>query len=183
MIWINFMSSLCQIVLRLMPQKPFDRKSTLVQVMAWCHQAQAITWANVDPDLCHHMASWGHDELTHWGRDKMAAISQTTLSNAFPWKKIYEPRMRIHWSLFLKFELTTSQHWQRSRLRRPISKIHMILLMDAKTWMTSLIIMFAVRPICVQDSIFKMSSESPEFGSDNGLVPSRRQAIIWTNDG
>ena len=33
--------------------------------------------------------------------------------------------------------------------------------MDAKTWMTSLIIMFAVRPICVQDSIFKMSSESP----------------------
>ena len=27
--------------------------------------------------------------------------------------------------------------------------------------MTSLIIMFAVRPICVQDSIFKMSSESP----------------------
>ena len=49
---------------------------------------------------------------------------------------------------------------QRSRLRRPISKIRMILLMDAKTWMTSLIIMFAVRPICVQDSIFKMSSES-----------------------
>ena len=23
------------------------------------------------------------DELTHWGRDKMAVISQTTLSNAF----------------------------------------------------------------------------------------------------
>ena len=50
---------------------------------------------------------------------------------------------------------------QRSRLRRPISKISMILLIDAKTWMTSLIIMFAVRSICVQDSIFKMSSESP----------------------
>ena len=55
---------------------------------------------------------------------------------------------------------TTGLH-QRSRLRRPISKIRMILLMDAKTRMTSLIIMFAVRPICVQDSIFKMSSESP----------------------
>ena len=50
---------------------------------------------------------------------------------------------------------------QRSRLRRPISKIRMILLMDAKIWMTSLIIMFAMHPICVQDSIFKMSSESP----------------------
>ena len=23
----------------------------------------------------------------------------------------------------------------------------------------------------------------PAFGSDNGLAPARRQAIIWTNDG
>ena len=53
--------------------------------------------------------------------------------------------------------------YQRSRLRRPISKIRMVLLMDAKIWMTSLIIMFAVRPTCVQDSLFKMSSESPDL--------------------
>ena len=66
-----------------------------------------------------------------------------------------------------KSELKLS-HWgrvthicQRSRLRRPISKIRMVLLMDSKIWMTSLIIMFAVRPTCVQDSLFKMSSESP----------------------
>ena len=26
---------------------------------------QAITWANVDPDLCRHMVSLGHNELTH----------------------------------------------------------------------------------------------------------------------
>ena len=25
---------------------------------------QVITWANVDPDLCRHMASLGHNELT-----------------------------------------------------------------------------------------------------------------------
>ena len=31
-----------------------------------------------------------------------------------------------------------------------------ILLMDAKIWMVSLMIMFAVRPICTQDAIFKM---------------------------
>ena len=60
-----------------------------------------------------------------------------------------------------KIRLVQLQH-QRSRLRRPISKICMILLMDTKIWMTSLIIMFVVRPICVQHSIFKMSSESPE---------------------
>ena len=29
--------------------------------VTWQHQA--ITWANVDPDLCHHMVSLGHNEL------------------------------------------------------------------------------------------------------------------------
>ena len=37
--------------------------------------------------------------LTHWGRDKMAAIFQTTFSNAFSWKKMHEFRIRFHWSL------------------------------------------------------------------------------------
>ena len=49
--------------------------------------------------------------LTHWGRDKMAAFSQTTLSNAFSWLKILEFRLKIHWSLFLRFLSTISQHW------------------------------------------------------------------------
>ena len=26
----------------------------------------AITWANVDPDLCYHMASLGPNELNHF---------------------------------------------------------------------------------------------------------------------
>ena len=52
-----------EIALRWMPQDLTDDESTLVQGMAWCHQAmqQAITWANVDPDLCYHMASLGHN--------------------------------------------------------------------------------------------------------------------------
>ena len=48
-----------------------------------------------------HCFAW-----THWGRDKMAAISQTISSNAFSWMKISEFRLRFHWSLFLRFELT-----------------------------------------------------------------------------
>ena len=39
--------------------------------------------------------------LTHWGRDIMDAIFQTTFSNGFSWMKIYEFRLRFHWSLFL----------------------------------------------------------------------------------
>ena len=49
--------------------------------------------------------------LTHWGRDKMDAIFQTTFSNAFSCMKMYEFRWRFHWSLFLGFQLTISQHW------------------------------------------------------------------------
>ena len=54
--------------------------------------------------------------LTHWGRDKMAAISQTTFQDAFSWMKMHEFRLRFHWSLFLRFELTIFQHWFRQWL-------------------------------------------------------------------
>ena len=51
--------------------------------------------------------------LTHWGRDKMDAISQTTFSNQFSWMKMYEYRFKFHWSLFLRVQLTIFQHWFR----------------------------------------------------------------------
>ena len=38
------------------------------------------------------------EELTHWGRDKMDAISQTTFSNAFSWMKVFESRLKFHWN-------------------------------------------------------------------------------------
>ena len=45
-----------------MPLDLADDKSTLVQVMGAIKQ-QAITWSNVDPDLCAHMVLLGHNEL------------------------------------------------------------------------------------------------------------------------
>ena len=51
--------------------------------------------------------------LTHWGRDKMDAISQTTSSSAFSWMKMFEFRLKFHWSLFLGVQLTIFQHWLR----------------------------------------------------------------------
>ena len=84
----------------------------------WQHQA--ITWTNIDWSLVKssdshiraiskemlqpsitkiglkityikfHSNFPGANELTHWGRDKMAAISQTMFSNAFSWMEIYE---------------------------------------------------------------------------------------------
>ena len=51
--------------------------------------------------------------LTHWGRDKMAANFLMTFSNAFSWIKIYEFRLRFHWSLLPRVQLTIFQQWFR----------------------------------------------------------------------
>ena len=62
------------------------------------------------------MQTYAFTALTHWGRDNIAAILQTTFSNAFSWMKMYEPRFRFHWGLFLRFQLTIFQHWFRQWL-------------------------------------------------------------------
>ena len=38
--------------------------------------------------------------LTHWGRDKMDAISQTTYSRAFPSMKVVVFWLNFHWNMF-----------------------------------------------------------------------------------
>ena len=51
--------------------------------------------------------------LTHWGWDMMAANFLMTFSNTFSWMKTYEFRLRFHWSLFSRVQLTIFQHWFR----------------------------------------------------------------------
>ena len=51
--------------------------------------------------------------LTHWGRDKMDAVSQTTLWSAFSSMKMFEFLLKFHWSLFLRVQLTIFHHWFR----------------------------------------------------------------------
>ena len=52
-------------------------------------------------------------DLTHWDRDKITTIFQTTFSNVFSWIKMYEFRLRFHWSLFLRVQSTIFRHWFR----------------------------------------------------------------------
>ena len=54
--------------------------------------------------------------LTHWGQEKMAAIFQTTFSNTFSSMKMYKFRLRFHWSLFPRVQLTIFQHLFRKWL-------------------------------------------------------------------
>ena len=58
--------------------------------------------------------------LIHWSRDKMAAIFQTTFSNAFSWMKMYKFRLRYHWTLFSRVQLAIYQHWFRWWLGKPL---------------------------------------------------------------
>ena len=62
--------------------------------------------------------------LIHWGRDKMADIFQATFSNAFSWMKMFEFRLKFHWSLFPRVQLTICQHCrvQIMAWRRPGDK-------------------------------------------------------------
>ena len=49
--------------------------------------------------------------VTHWGRDKVAANFLTTFQRSCYWTKMYEFRLRFHWSLFLRVKVTIFQHW------------------------------------------------------------------------
>ena len=81
--------------------------ATLINILADLHVPNIREFDT--PSWC----SWTW-ELTYWGRDKMAAISQTTFSNAFSWLKMHKFQFRLYLALFAKligimvFFLTTA---------------------------------------------------------------------------
>ena len=98
--------------LKFVLQSPIDNKSSLVQVMAW---QLTDAYNRHQLSMCYkEVIPVGiHEPLTHWGRDNMAAIFQTTFSNAFSWLKMFEFRLQFHWNLFPRVKLTIFQHWFR----------------------------------------------------------------------
>ena len=88
-----------------------DDQSTLVQVVAWCHQA-----------TCHYLSQCWPRSLspygvtrpqwakcsTHWHWNKMAAIFQKIFSNTLSWMKFKEFQFNFHWDLFQRVWLTTT---------------------------------------------------------------------------
>ena len=63
-----------------------------------------VTFGNVILRICQETTL----RLTHWGRDKMAAVSQTTFSNEFSWMKMVQFWLRFPWSFILGVQLTMS---------------------------------------------------------------------------
>ena len=80
------------------------------------HDAWINQYTTIDHIWCNNMNENPRESsqgLTHWGPDKMDAIFQMTFSNRYSWMKMYEFRLKFHWSLFLRFQLTIFQHWFR----------------------------------------------------------------------
>ena len=89
---------------------------------------------------------------------------------------------QLHWSLFLRVQVTSSQPWFRLWLGVEQAISHYLNQLQYNLWwhMASpghgvLTHWGRVTHICVSDLT--------NIGSDNGLSPARRQAIIWTNAG
>ena len=124
-IYCNLLDKIGSVIMRLhcicfvsnTDNKPYQ-KATNAVVMLWPYticlmsknKGSASNKKNGSPRSCLVV---GHHMLTHWARDKMAAISQKTFSRAFSWIKMHEIRLRFHWSLFPKVKLTIFQHWFR----------------------------------------------------------------------
>ena len=96
---------LVQISPKFVPKCLIDSKSGFIQTMACIsNRRQVITWTNHYQVRC--MLSAGHNVLTHLPLDKMAAISQTIFSDAFLWLKSCVFWLKLHWSLFVRVQLT-----------------------------------------------------------------------------
>ena len=83
--------------------------SRLQYVQTFCQHIHAF-WVQSVWNTLYEQWDWYRWCLsTHWGRDKMAGILLMT----FSWMKIYKFHIQFHWSLFVRFQLTISQHWFR----------------------------------------------------------------------
>ena len=122
---------------------------------------------------------WFHLTLTHWGRHQIDAISQTTFSNAFfenenEW---ISPRISLKFVPKVRVNnipaLVQIMAWRRPG-DKPLSEPMMVSLLTH---------ICVTRPQWVKSLRFSYTAIGSDdgFGLDNGLAPTRRQAIIWTN--
>ena len=91
-------------------ERPVGSESALVQMMADHQESNHYLTRSWWRSWMHHCIT-KRQGLTHWGRNKMDAISQTIFSTAFLWLKMFEFRLKFHWNLFLGVQLTIFQHW------------------------------------------------------------------------
>ena len=117
---------------------------------------------------CHGILCSLH-AVTHWDWDKIAATLQTAFSNAFSWKKIYVFWLKFQWNMFLRVQLTISQHWFRYR----VSSKHVPRwpLLEAVLWR----IICVTRPQWVTLIVFWLMLE----GSSSSEMSGTKLPLVW----
>ena len=105
---IEFMSTSYEIAFMCMPQHATDEKSASIQGL--------ITWVNVDPFLCHHMSSLGHNELSktqHIGAWAITAVlcRWCIQMHFFEWYMLVFCLNSIRVSSFVCMQSPMYQHW------------------------------------------------------------------------
>ena len=85
-----------------------DATHMICFIWIWALAINRFAYANDDKMLFDYYIL---TQLTHLPLDKMAAVSLMTFSNALSWMKSFVFRFRFHWSLFLRVQLTITQHW------------------------------------------------------------------------
>ena len=85
-----------------------QRFCCLISQSNWCRNASKLIYQKGESSFLWDTQNvvYNQFDLTHWGQDKMDAISQTTFSSAFSWFKMFEFRLKFHWSLFVRVQLT-----------------------------------------------------------------------------
>ena len=101
-----------------------------VKIHHYVNQSALLTISTMN---IHNSSNWIQLLLTHWGWDKMAAISQTTFSSAFSWMKTFDFPLNF----LLKFvptrlinnipALGQIMAWRRSG-DKPLSETMMVIL-------------------------------------------------------
>ena len=82
-------------------------------------QRSSMVTSSIQSSLIKHKAEtsqryeWKQIPFNSLRPRKMAAVSPTTLLNAFSWMKMLEFWLKFHWSLFLRVQLTIFQNWFR----------------------------------------------------------------------
>ena len=64
-------------------------KSILFRRWLGAIRQQTISWVSANRDICRHMASLGHNELTHWGLSRNSQNFGDDISNVFSWKTFH----------------------------------------------------------------------------------------------
>ena len=90
-----------------------DDKSTLVQAMARCHHTASHYWIQCWPKFTCSVLPY---VITRPQRVSTLRLRQDRcrfVDNIFKqkWMKKYEFRLKFHWNIFLRVQLTISKHW------------------------------------------------------------------------